>query len=333
LGIARGKPWICEGCWRDGLAVLQLDLIMKRVFLAAIVGLGAIAGSPMSVQAATLKNVLIDFSEYAFPSATTVLTGPKSYNLLNDQTGAKLTANNVPGDKNDFTIEYSDSPSSSKSNISDLKLTGKTIVSSRGFKDIVKANNPGSLVSTTVRLLFAEDWQITDLQAKFTSLNSRGALWEYSVLGFLKPDGSMFSPMPVVGAYGQASGLTGSPTVGWYVAANKGTLQGVGMNKTSAVLNGPKDNLTLTYALAGLAPGTAIGGLVWMSYLEDVRGVENGTSSFTASWTEFMISGSSRSASPGNNGFVGDLGVKQVPGPGGLLGVIYLLGLAGLRRR
>jgi hypothetical protein len=73
---------------------------------------------------------------------------------------------------------------------------------------------------------------------------------------------------------------------------------------------------------------------VWSSYLEDVRGVDNGTSSFTASWTEFMISGSSRSIAPsGDNGFVGDLGVKQVPGPGGLLGVVYLLGLAGLRRR
>jgi hypothetical protein len=309
---------------------------MKRVFLAAIVGLGAIATSPTSVQAATLKNVVIDFSEYAFPSATTVLKGKPSYNLLNDQTGAKLVQNNVPGDKDDFTIEYSDSASSSTAEISNLKLTGKTIVSNRGFNKAVQQNNPGSLVSTTAKLLFLEDWQITDLQAKFTSLNTSGTLWEYAVLGFLKPDGSMFSPMPVVGAYGQASGLTGSPSVGWYVAANKGTLQGVGTNKTSGVLNGPADKLTLTYALAGLAPGTAIGGLIWMSYLEDVRGVDNGTSSFTASWTEFMISGSSRSALPVNNGFVAsDLGggVEQVPGPGGLLGVIYLLGLAGLGRR
>jgi hypothetical protein len=312
-------------------------MIMKRVFLAAIVGMGGIALSPMPAQAATLKNVVIDFSEYAFPSATTDLSGSKPYNLLNDQTGAKLLANNVPGDKNDFTIVYTDSTSSSSNEISNLKLTGKTIVSNRGFEGVVQKNNPGTLVSTTVKLLFSEDWQITNLQAKFTSLNSSGATWEYSVLGFLKPNGSMFSPMPTIGAYGQASGLTGSPSVGWYVAADKETLQDVGTNKTSEVAkgDGPADKLILTYALAGLAPNTAIGGLVWMSYLEDVRGKQNGASNFTASWTEFMISGSSRSIAPsGNNGFVaGDLGVKQVPGPGGLLGVVYLLGLAGLRRR
>jgi hypothetical protein len=316
------------------LAVLQLDLIMKRVFLAAIVGIGAIAGSPMSVQAATLKNVVIDFSEYAFPSATTDLSGLKPYNLLNDQTGAKLVANNVPGDKNDFMIDYTDSVSASSSEVSNLKLTGKTIVSNRDFNSIAQKNNPGSLVSTTVRLLFLENWQITDLQAKFTSLNSLGVTWEYSVLGFLKPDGTTFSQMPTIGAYGQASGLTGSPSLGWYVAANKGTVQGVGTNTTVKGKNGVGDITTLNYALAGLAPNTAIGGLVWMSYLEDVRGTQNGLSSFTASWTEFMISGSSRSIAPsGSNGFVGDLGVKQVPGPGGLLGVVYLLGLSRLRRR
>ncbi|NJM45558.1 MAG: hypothetical protein HC860_04750 [Alkalinema sp. RU_4_3] len=308
---------------------------MKRVFLAAIVGFGAIATSPMPSQAASLKNVVIDFSEYAFPGATTVLSGSSSYNLLNDQTGAKLVADNEDGD--DFTIDYSDSDPAalSSSGTPNLKLTGKTIVSNRGFNKSVQQNNPGSLVSTTATLLFSEEWQITDLQAKFTSLNTSGTLWEYAVLGFLKPDGSMFSQMPVVGAYGQASGLSGSPTVGWYVAANKGTLQGVGTNKTSSGLTGPADKLTLTYALAGLAPGTAVGGLVWSSYLEDVRGVENGTSSFTASWTEFMISGERRSIAPsGNNGFVaGDLGVKQVPGPSGLLGLVYLLGLSRLRRR
>jgi hypothetical protein len=310
---------------------------MKSVFWAAMVGVGAIALSPMPAQAATLKNLVIDFSEYAFPSATTDLSGPpKLYNLLNDQTGAKLLADN--GDGDDFTIEYSDSDPAALSSpgTPNLKLTGKTIVSNRGFNKAVQQNNSGSLVSTTAKLLFTEVWQITDLQAKFTSLNTAGTLWEYSVLGFLKPDGSMFSPMPMIGAYGQASGLSGSPSVGWYVAANKGTLQDVGTNKTSGGLTGPADKLTLTYALAGLAPGTAIGGLVWSSYLEDVRGVDNGTSSFTASWTEFMISGSSRSAFPGNNGFGSDnLGdpVDQVPGPSGLLGVVYLLGMARLRRR
>jgi hypothetical protein len=306
---------------------------MKRVFLAAIVGIGAIASSAMPVQAANLKNVVIDFSEYTFLTDRTV-NGPYSYNLLDDETGAKLAADN--DDEKDFEINYGhSSPAAlSSSGTPNLKLDGKKIVSTRGFNKSVQANNPGSLVSTTARLLFSEDWQITDLQAKFTSLNTAGTLWEYAVLGFLKPDGTMFSQMPTIGAYGQASGLTGSPSLGWYVAANRGTLQGAGSDKTSAGTTGPADKLTLTYALAGLAPETAVGGLVWMSYLEDVRGMDNGTSSFTATWTEFMISGSSRSIAPsGSNGFVGDLGAAQVPGPGGLFGVLYLLGLAGLRRR
>jgi hypothetical protein len=308
---------------------------MKRVFLAAIVGLGAIAGSAMPAQAASLKNVLIDFSEYAFPSATTDLSGSKPYNLLNDQTGAKLAANNVPGDKDDFTIEYTDSVSASSNEISNLKLTGKAIVSNREFNKTVQKSNPGTLVSTTAKLLFSENWQITNLQANFKSLNSFGTTWEYSVLGFLKSDGSMFSPMPTIEPYGQALGLTGSPSLGWYVAASKGTIQDVGTNKTMKGKDGVGDDIMLNYALVGLAPNTMVGGLVWTTYLEDVRGVSNNTSSLTASWTDFTISGSSRSIAPsGNNGFVsGDLGVKQVPGPGGLLGVVYLLGLAGLRRR
>jgi hypothetical protein len=309
-------------------------VIMKRVFLAAILGMGAIAVSPMPVQAASLKNVLIDFSEYAFPSATTVLTGPKSYNLLNDQTGAKLTANNVPGDKNDFTIEYSSSVSSGSEN-SRLELNNAKVVSVRQFPNKVQRNNPGTLISTTVKLLFLENWQITNLQAKFTSLNTAGISWEYSVLGFLKPDGTPFSQMPVLSSYGMALGVTESPNLGWYVSASKSTVQGVGSQLTEKGDSGSKDNLTLTYALAGLAPDTVIGGLVWMAYLEDVRGVNNLEGGpIKGSWADFMISGSSRSASPDNNGFVaGDLGVKQVPGPGGLFGVLYLLGLAGLRRR
>jgi hypothetical protein len=308
---------------------------MKRVFLAAIVGIGAIAGSAMPVQAASLKNLVIDFSEYAFPSATTDLSALKPYNLLNDQTGAKLVANNVSGDKNDFTIEYTDSVSASINEISNLKLTGKAIVSNREFNKTVSKSNPGTLVSTTAKLLFLENWQITNLQAKFTSLNTAGMFWEYSVLGFLKPDGTPFSQMPVVGSYGMASGVSESPTLGWYVSASKGTVKGVGSQLTEKGDNGPKDNLTLTYALVGLAPDTVIGGLVWTTYLEDVRGVNNLDGvPIKASWTDFTISGSSRSiAPPGSNGFVGDLGVKQVPGPGGLLGVVYLLGLSRLRRR
>jgi hypothetical protein len=313
------------------LAVLQLDLIMKRVFLAAIVGLGAIAGVAMPSEAASFKNLVVDFSEYAFPRTTTALTGNPSYNLLNDQTGAKLVADNLPDDEDDFTIEYSSTTPSANSR---LEMNNAKVVSIRQFPDKVQKNNPGTLISTTAKLFFSQDWQITDLQAQFTSLNTSGMQWEYSVLGFLRPDGTLFSQTPTIGPYEMASGLTGSPSLGWYVAADK-TVQGVGTSKTISLRDGKANDLKLTYALAGLAPNTAVGGLVWTTYLEDVRGLNNAAGSpIKASWVDFTISGSSRSIAPsGSNGFVGDLGVKQVPGPGGLLGVVYLLGLSRWRRR
>lgn len=307
---------------------------MKRVFWVVMLGWGAIAQLAMPSQAASLKNVVIDFSEYAFLKEKISDEKQRDYNLLDVETGAKLTTDN--GDGNDFRIEYelSDAAPLSSSGTPNLKLDGKKIVSSRGFNKAVQKNNPGSLVWTTTKLMFSDDWRITDLQAKFTSLNTAGTLWEYSLLGFLKPDGSVFSPVPAIASYSQASGFTGSPSLGWYVAADKGTVLDVGSSQTAVGKSGLKNDVTLTYALAGLTAGTEVGGLVWMSYLEDVRGLNNGASSFTASWTEFMISGESRSISiPLNNTFLpsGSGSQQQVPGPTGVIGVLCLLGRMGLK--
>jgi hypothetical protein len=262
---------------------------------------GSIVGITMPTQAASLNNTslnntLVDFGEYAFPAASTIVEGRQDYNLFDDATGVKLTADN--GDGTDFSLEYSHSGAKalSATGTPNLKVDGKKIVSNRGFAKSVAINNPGTLVSTTVKLMFAADWEITDFVADFTSLNTGSALWEYATLGFLKPDGTMFSAAPTIAAYNNATSLTGSPSIGWYVAAAKETVQGVGTAKTISGGNGPRDNLKLTYGLAGLNPGTAIGGLVWTSYLADVRGVENNNSSLTASWTGFSVSGQRRSS-------------------------------------
>jgi hypothetical protein len=127
------------------------------------------------------------------------------------------------------------------------------------------------------------------LSANFLSLNTAGILWEYSVLGFLDPNGNPFSAAPVMGAYNSAASFTGSPSKGWYVAANKGTVTGVGGSQTTAGTSGPADDLLLTYALAGLTSGTQVGGLSWTTYLEDTRGTSNGISNFTASLSDITF--------------------------------------------
>jgi hypothetical protein len=267
-------------------AILALTTIVASPFVA----------STLPAQAATLTNVTIGFDEYVFPSTSTIQTGTQAYNLFNDTTGTELTANN--GDGNDFAISLSNSGAGALSTpgTPNLKVGGGKIVSDRAFQGNVKANNPGTLVSTTTKLIFDAQWNITNLEAKFTSLNTSGTLWEYSVLSFLKPDGTTFSAAPSIASYTTASNFTGSPSLGWYVAANTNTIEGVGTTKTSPVGNGPNDNLVLTYTLAGLAANTPIGGLVWTTYLEDTRGTANGISNFTASWQSFTVSGTHQEA-------------------------------------
>lgn len=163
------------------------------------------------------------------------------------------------------------------------------------------ADNPGTIASATLRVTFADHVQVTDASVVFSSLNTAGAAWEYSVLRFFDPAGNYFSnisgPGWTIGAAGQyltadgTSGFTGQAGVGNYVAASTGTVQNVGTSQTSTGTSGASNNLTLTYTLAGLSPGTQVGGWEWSSYLEDVRGTSNTTSSFTSSMMDFTVTG------------------------------------------
>jgi hypothetical protein len=281
-----------------------------------------VIGLAQSAQSATFTNTTIDFSESVFPDSPAAITGTQSYNLLNDQTGTKLTVNN--GDASDIAITFANSGVGALSTIPKLAIDGTKIVSTRGYKDMPKVslNNPGTLISTTATLKFLPQWNVTNLQAEFSSLNSAGILWEYSVLGFLKPDGTPFSAAPSIGSYNNTSGFTGSPTIGWYVAADKDTVLDVGTAETKAKTgsgaDGTSDTLKLTYALAGLNPNTPVGGLIWTTYLEDTRGTGNKGSEFTASLAGLTFSGSTQSA-------------NAVPTPALLPGLIALT--AGARRR
>jgi hypothetical protein len=162
--------------------------------------------------------------------------------------------------------------------------------SNRGFTGAPTGNNPGTLQSTTTQVLFNSGLNITDLNATFTSLNTAGILWEYSIVGFLDANGNPFSAAPVIPAYNSATSFTGSPSTGWYVAADKGTVTNVGTTQAAAGTSGSADaSLALTYALAGLAPNTRVGGLTWTTFTQDTRGTNNGTSNFTASLTNISF--------------------------------------------
>jgi hypothetical protein len=287
--------------------MLRLQNSPKFLVCSALLALPVAIGVVLPAQAATFNDVTIDFSESAFPASTTAITGTQAYNLLDDAA-------------NDIAVTFANSGAGALSSSGTPKLSiNGNVISTRGYQRAVGANNPGTLVSTTATLQFLPQWNVTNLQAKFSSLNTAAIAWEYSLVGFLKPDGTPFTAAPVIGSYNSATSFTGSPSQGWYLAASKDTVMGVGSDVTAKGANGSKDTLNLTYELAGLDPNTPVGGLIWTTWLEDVRGVQNVGSDLTASLTGFTFS-----ASPAASG-------DAVPTPALLPGLIALA--AGARRR
>jgi hypothetical protein len=251
----------------------------KFLVWSALLALPAAIGVALPAQSATFTKT-ITFNETGspgFPTATTTIAPRGSlqvvnYDVINNFTGA-TAADGVT----DITVGASATAGGPQATSGNPKVewqadsTGR-FTSSRGFTGATGVNNSGTLQSTTTNITFGGGLNITNLEASFTSLNTAGILWEYSVLGFLKPDGSYFSAAPVIGAYNNATSFTDSPSIGWYVAADKGTVTGVGTTEAKRGMSGSADDLLLNYARAGLASGTQVGGLVWTTYVEDTRG-------------------------------------------------------------
>lgn len=232
---------------------------------------------------------------------------PIQYNAIDNVTGAKLVTDN--GDSKDFTLSGTSTAGTLGSARVVLGATGASspfasvdsgrIGAQHSFNGTVASNNPGTVNSNTFELLFSSNLTVTDATFDFSSLNTAGSTWEYSVLQFLDPNGNPFSALTnpgwTIGAASQyaaaGAGFTGIAGIGNYIAASTATVVDVGTDFTSNGTSGAGDSPNFNYALAGLAAGTQIGGLRWTTYMEDVRGVNNGDSNFTASLLDFKISG------------------------------------------
>jgi hypothetical protein len=305
--------------------MLRLQKSPKLIVCSTLLGLPAVIGLAIPAQAATFTKT-ITFNEVGtpgFPIANTTIASPgvsgsTVYDVINNMTGAS----GADGTQ-DVTVSATASVTGASGTTGSPKVEWQTtsagrFTSTRGFTKSVSANNPGTLQSTETKVLFDSSLNITDLNATFSSLNTAGILWEYSVLGFLDPSGNPFAATPVVGPYESTTGFTGtgSPSLGWYVAADKGTVINVGTVEAKPGTNGSADvnNFVLTYVLAGLAANTQVGGLIWTSYIQDTRGTTNSSSNFTASLNEMTFTNT-----------------NAVPTPALLPGLIALA--AGARRR
>jgi hypothetical protein len=252
----------------------------------------------------------ITFTEPAFPTATTTMAAPGAsnsvtYNVINDLTGAELTTLN--GDVPDLLFAFSNSntgalsssgrPNSEWNNTS---FTGR-FMNSEGYTGAVSSNNPGTRTWNKIRVTFDSHLAVTSLTARFSSLNTAGVAWEFSKIAFLQPDGSYFSSEPLVGDYNSFGGTTGNAALGWFLAADKATVSGVGSATTAGGTAGTADasNFAIGYTQTGLTSGTQIGGFEFITYLDDVRGTGTGSTNFTSSLVDFDFSGTTTVPEPG----------------------------------
>jgi T5SS/PEP-CTERM-associated repeat protein len=269
----------------------------------------------LSAQTTPFGPTTITFNEYPFPTANNTLVSNTSFalNLLNDSNGAVLSHDN--GDLRDLTFTFNEgSPAPFGGTSSTTWQTANLgqFTSTTSFTKPVASNNPGNRVFSEMTINFDSHLTITNLSARFSSLNTAGIGWEFSLIGYFRPNGTPFSPQPTVPPYLAASGTSGNIAPGWFLAGSKGTLTGVGTAQSASGVSGPNDGtFTMNYAAGGLAPGTQVGGLVFLHFLEDTRGTRNAATNFTASITDLTFSGTSTMSSgpvvnPGNDTTIGD---------------------------
>jgi uncharacterized repeat protein (TIGR01451 family)/LPXTG-motif cell wall-anchored protein len=289
---------------RRSSAVATRTTGATRRLAAVVVGIvcAFVLAPHVSADVVTPFSGTIGFDEYPFPVPTQVLQGPNgtssvTYNLFDDATGAELLADN--GDLPDVTFVYATSargtrgatgrPSIEINPTADNQLTGRT-----GYSGVPTVNNPGTRQWFTITVLFAEHLAVTDVTIDTSSINTAGTAWEFTLVSFLDRSGVPFSPVPDIPRYLDFEpGLTGPTGTGHFLAAETGTVTGVGTDLTAPGTSGSHDQVNDTIADSDvtLPAGASIGGLVLTTTLEDVAGVDNGATAPSASVRQIEIAG------------------------------------------
>lgn len=235
---------------------------------------------------AALFSTEITFNEPAFPSSNTSVSGTTSYNVLDDSTGLELTALN--GDLDDITISVTGDYEYQTTSIG-------RFTSLHSLTGTVTTNNPGTRITNTLGLNFAEHLSVTDFSFDVSSTNTSGIAYEVTIFQILNVDGSVYNPAPTINPFLTHTPIDGSPLQGVYVLDRTDTVLGVGTDTTSSGINNPNENFTVTGDLElsdfGIASGTQIGGLLITTILEDTRGENNGSTNLTSSFIDFTFSG------------------------------------------
>jgi MYXO-CTERM domain-containing protein len=328
--------------WGGRLAVAALASSGLQAQAAPVTDVQFLSGTPPGCTAPT-PPAGCEVLNLVLPGQ--VLAGNQvfAYNTIDDLSGDKLVTGN--GDLNDFLLSGNSTVGALGYGRVALGATAAAtpfpavatsrVQASHGFTTSVTSNNPGSVTANSFQLLFNTNLVVTAASFNFSSLNTAGLTWEYSVIQFLDAAGSPFSAVaaPALtftpGASSQyllaGAGFSGQAGLGNYVAALTRTVLNVAnsdptstSNATRSGTNGSDDNLLFNYARAGLTANTQVGGIRWTTYLEDVRNTDNNSTNLTSSLLDFSITGTVSN----------DPGPVPIPGPLPLLGVAAAFGSA-----
>jgi len=235
--------------------------------------------------------------------------GPGQYDVINGQTGLVFgNAGFFADGRNDFTVSVTTSGLGAVGGVTYNAATessGVGLKSGLSATGGVSSNNPGHKWSQQIDVLFdisslrVEARDVADFSV--SSANTAAILWESTIVQYLDIAGNPFSPVPTNSSYLNHSVTNGPNGIGTAQADSTGTVSNVGTDSVSSGSTGGNNSTSAfdTPAKLGITNAiTLIGGVRFIHLIEDVRGINNGNSSLTATINNLRLSNFEASAVP-----------------------------------